>query len=159
MSASFKRKRRARTMLEIATLPEASSLRNLRKRWEDSEIILPRKKPKKRRKRRRKQTPKEAESQKERCDFSETRMGMLLRYCCRTEYNVLTAMSSELKVQVSPELIEKVSYSSHNPIFKSREFRVALLDFKVNGYVKFAGNVADEEIKMIVSKLKERGLE
>lgn len=72
---------------------------------------------------------------------------------------MLTAMSSELNVQISPELIEKVSYSSPNPIFKSRGFRVALLDFRVNGYVKFSGNVVDEEIRLIVSKLKERGLE
>lgn len=160
MSVSFKRKRRARTMLEIATLPPASSLKSLLGKWKDSDIIIPKTKPKpKKRRRKRKTKPREAENQKGRYNFSDTRIGILLKYCCRAEYNVLTAMPSELNTQISPELIEKVSYSSANPIFKSRGFRIALLDFRVNGYAKFTGNVIDEEIRLIVSKLKERGLE
>lgn len=160
MNVSFKKKRRTRKMLSIATLPPASSLKSLRERWKDSDIIVPKTKPKSKKRRRKRQSkPRKEESQGERCNFSETRIGMLLRYCCRPEYNVLTSMSSELNVQISSELIEKVSYQSSNPIFKSRGFRIALLDFRVNGYTKFAGNVVDEEIRLIVSKLKERGLE
>lgn len=160
MSVSFKKKRRTRKMLSITTLPPASSLKSLREKWKDSDIIVPKTKPKPKKKRRKKKTKQRGEeNQREKCNFSDTRIGMLLRYCCRAEYNVLTEMSSELNVQISPELIEKVSYSSPNPIFKSRGFRVALLDFRVNGYVKFSGNVVDEEIRLIVSKLKERGLE
>lgn len=160
MSVSFKRKRRARTMLEIAALPPASSLKSLLEKWKDSDIIIPKVKPKpKKRRRKRKTKQREAESQREKCNFADTRIGILLKYCCRAEFNVLTAMASELNVQISPELIEKVSHSSTSPIFKSRGFRIALLDFKVNGYTKFIGNVVDEEIKLIVSKLKERGLE
>lgn len=82
-----------------------------------------------------------------------------MKFLCRVEYELLISMAKETKLGITPELIEQLSYSSTNPMFKTRIFRIALLDFKVKGFVKYKKNLAEEELKLIIAKLKERGLE
>lgn len=81
-----------------------------------------------------------------------------MRYLARTEYDLLVSTQKEAGISLTAELIEQVSYSSKNPLFRSREFRVALLDFKVNGFKKFELNKTSEELRLIKLHLQERGL-
>ena len=156
MSVSFKR--REKNMLTIAQMPQPSSLKDLREKWDNSQIILPKKKPRKN-KRKKRRKPANAAEKPSKCKFEETRLGILLRYACRTEYDLLVAMSKESKIAITPNLVEQISYSSCNPMFKTQTFRVALLSFRVKGFVKYEKNLVEEEIRLLTAKLKERGLE
>lgn len=76
------------------------------------------------------------------------------------EYNLIHNISKESRLKINAEIIERVSYSSNNPFFKSRMFRVALLNFRVNGWVKREekSSLYEEEMAAIKAKLKEKGL-
>ena len=155
MSVSFKR--RKSKMLRIALIPQASSLKSLQKKWDCSQIILPKKKKRKHKRRRKKKPNVVGKTRK--CKFDETQIGILMKYSCRVEYDLLLSMVKETKLRITPELIEQLSFSSTNPMFKTRMFRIALLNFKVKGFVKYEKNLVEEELGLIIERLKERGLE
>ena len=107
------------------------------------------------RKRRKKKKP----VLKSKCWFENTEIGFLLKKYCIVEYNLIHNISKENHLKINAEIIERVSYASANPFFKSRTFRLALLNFRVNGWVKRAKNsLYDDELSAIKVKLKEMGL-
>lgn len=119
-------------------------------------MILPKVLVAKKKKKRRKKV--NIVEQQKTCNFENTRLGFELKALCREEYLLLDNMTKETKLQITPGLIEQISYSSSNPYFKTRAFRIALLDFKVHGYRLTNFKKTDEEIRLITIKLKERGL-
>lgn len=75
------------------------------------------------------------------------------------EYNMIHDISKESHLKITAEIIERVSYSSDNPFFKSKMFRFALLDFRINGWVKRKKqSLFTEEISAIKTQLKSKGL-
>lgn len=81
-----------------------------------------------------------------------------MKHLARTEYDLLMSMSKSEGISLTSSLIEQITYTSDNPLFKTRMFRVALLDFRVNGMKPYKLDSTSEELKLIKLKLQERGL-
>lgn len=138
-------------------MPQAYSQKQLKElKIAKNQIIQPKKVAKKRKRRKRKKTTQKEPVKK--CKFELTRIGLLMKYLARTEYDLLMEMSKSTGATLTPLLIEQVTYASDNPLFKSKTFRVALLDFRVNGLKPYKLDSTSEELRLIKLKLQERGL-
>lgn len=140
----------------VIQMPQAHSQEELRKRKvKKSQQLkpIPRQTVKRKRRKKRKPIP------INRCRFESTEIGFLLKRYCIVEYNLIYSIAKENHIKINADIIERVSYASDNPFFKSNAYRLALLSFRVNGWVKRkVSSVYDDEMKIIVAKLKERGL-
>lgn len=63
--------------------------------------------------------------------FEETCLGWLLKYDAPIEYDILKSVSGHSLP--SAEEIERMSYMSLLPIFRSERFRLALIDYRIYG--------------------------
>lgn len=77
-------------------------------------------------------------------DFDETKVGHYLKYEAPIEYDLLF---SSYRVGDKPpvNLIEAISYSSRNPLFKKNKFREALIEYRKHGL--YCGNTMPSTIK------------
>lgn len=63
--------------------------------------------------------------------FEKTCLGWLLKYEAPIEYDILRSVSG--RSLPSAEEIERMSYMSLLPIFRSKRFRLALIDYRIYG--------------------------
>lgn len=138
-------------------MPQAYSQKQLKElKIAKNQIIQPKRVVKRRKRRKRRKTTQKEPVKK--CKFELTRIGLLMKHLARTEYDLLMEMSKSTGATLTPLLIEQVTYTSDNPLFKSKTFRVALLDFRVNGLKPYKLDSTSEELRLIKLKLQERGL-
>lgn len=89
--------------------------------------------------------------------FSETRVGHFLKYEAPMEYWLLESSYPGQKFFCPPaDLIEKIGYSSINPLFKKPKFRRALIEYRQTGL--YCGQPVSKSPKTIkyYQKIKQR---
>ena len=81
--------------------------------------------------------------------FEKTRLGWLLKYDAPIEYRVI--MDATKSGLPTAEMVELVSYTSLNPIFRTAQFRYALIDYRLYGLEakKAREDIGDAEMRAI----------
>lgn len=89
--------------------------------------------------------------------FDETRIGHLLKHEAPDEYSLVLSVYSPFAAP-SADLIEAISYSSSNPLFKKPKFRKALIDYRRFGLYCGEPREDGEAVEKYYSKLRKNTL-
>ena len=83
--------------------------------------------------------------------FGDTPVGRIIRAECPHEWDLLASLS----VKITPEMIERISYSSGNPGFRTERFRLALQDYWQYGCKtpNAVTSTVEDELDMIRKRL------
>lgn len=133
----------------LMEIPEQKSLIRLHKEDPGQRLIT--KAPRQKRRRGR---PRSNGIPKRPCRFELTPVGYLLCHRCETEWLMLTH-AVEDGAKLCYRLILSISYSSDNPVFRTEEWRRALIDFRRYGLrtPNAVKEDLDREIRYLAEKL------